>query len=496
MASLGLTDSSPPPAIPHDSSANLDLYSKPIPKLLPETHPTAPPTSSLGIPLARHRSRSPDTLSLISHNDFVELQRSLSSSSDDEQTHNNGDLTPDRADNRRSKITRWASAFWIRNKGIFLVLFAQIFGCLMNVTTRLLENPTPNPASPTPEPGMHPFQILFARMSITTICATSYMWYTRTPDFPFGPKEVRWLLVARGIGGFWGVFGMYWSLQYLPLSDATILTFLGPVIACWACSKLINEPFTRIEQIGAFISLLGVVFIARPASIFSSAGGDDDRDSTPAAPPYRHLFVVRAAGSSPSIPEATPTQRLAAVGMAMVGVMGAAVAITTIRWIGRRAHPLILVNYFATWCTLVSTFFLVVVPSIPFVLPHTARQWMLLFFIGVSGFCTQYLLTAGLRYEKSSRSTNMVYTQMLFALLFDRLVWGIVPDATSLAGSGLILGCAIVVAVQKETAKKKDDGRGVPRDEEVALVDDQEDRRHDTVPMADLEPVAHEPTRE
>lgn len=62
----------------------------------------------------------------------------------------------------------------------------------------------------------------------------------------------------------------------------------------------------------------------------------------------------------------------------------------------------------------------------------------------------QFLLAAGLQYEKSSRATNMVYVQMLFALSFDKLIWGTTPGALSIIGSSLILGSAIYVAMNKE----------------------------------------------
>lgn len=43
----------------------------------------------------------------------------------------------------------------------------------------------------------------------------------------------------------------------------------------------------------------------------------------------------------------------------------------------------------------------------------------------------------------------MIYTNMLFALGLDKLVFGQSPGWWSLAGSGLILGSAVWVAVQK-----------------------------------------------
>ena len=83
----------------------------------------------------------------------------------------------------------------------------------------------------------------------------------------------------------------------------------------------------------------------------------------------------------------------------------------------------------------------------------------------------QLLLTAGLQHEKSSRATNMVYTQMLFALFFDKIVWDSTPGWWAVLGSGMILGSALFVAVRNE-------GKGMGRvrerdgsDEEVALME-------------------------
>ena len=44
----------------------------------------------------------------------------------------------------------------------------------------------------------------------------------------------------------------------------------------------------------------------------------------------------------------------------------------------------------------------------------------------------------------------MVYTQMLFALFYDKVVWGTTLDGVAWIGSGLILGCAVYVAVMQE----------------------------------------------
>ncbi|KAF9693628.1 hypothetical protein EKO04_008495 [Ascochyta lentis] len=362
---------------------------------------------------------------------------------------------------------RRVQAIWTKNKGLFLVLISQFFGALMNVTTRLLE------MEGNDGKGYHPFHILFARMGITVVCASLYMWYKKTEHFPFGMKEVRPLLVARGLFGFFGVFGMYYSLLYLPLADATVITFLAPSLACWACSYLINETFTRMEQIAAYVSLFGVVLIARPITFFaflshsSEAVPPASGDSDIAIPINATADAYRLAAEIDTV---TPAQRASAVGVALLGVLGAAGAYTTIRWIGKRAHPLISVNYFASWCTMVSIVMMLVLPGVGFLLPRSLRDWCYLIFLGICGFVMQFLLAAGLQYEKSSRATNMVYMQMLFALSFDKLIWGTTPGALSIIGSSLILGSAIYVAMHKEGPRKvegvgergdQEEGRGL-----------------------------------
>jgi hypothetical protein len=243
-------------------------------------------------------------------------------------------------------------------------------------------------------------------MGITVLCSSLYMWLAKTEHFPLGMKEVRSLLVARGLFGFFGVFGMYCeylmmtgllphphalpdSLLYLPLADATVITFLAPSLACWACSYLINEPFTRLEQIAAYVSLLGVVLIARPVSLFSAmSSAHSDTPFPPASGDADIAFPqnTTAMSSHHGVDDVTPAQRAAAVGVAMVGVVGAAGAYTTIRWIGKRAHPLISVNYFATWCTFVSIVMMFALPGVGFLLPTNFKEWCMLLFLGICGF--------------------------------------------------------------------------------------------------------------
>lgn len=224
-------------------------------------------------------------------------------------------------------------------------------------------------------------------------------------------------------------------------------------MAAYACYLFLREPFPRSAQYASLFSLLGVVLIARPTSFFYS---DGDAASIPPSPNN----ATASMGYGSDFPTPTSGQRLSAVAVAMIGVVAGAGAITTIRWIGHRAHPLISINYFAVCCIIISTIGLVTpIPGTPsFQLPASIRQWYLLVFIGFCGFVMQFLLTKGLATGgrgEGGRATNMMYTNMLFALALDRLVFGLTPGWWSLGGSGLILGSAIFIAMQKPEETKE-----------------------------------------
>jgi len=96
------------------------------------------------------------------------------------------------------------------------------------------------------------------------------------------------------------------------------------------------------------------------------------------------------------------------------------------------------------------------------------------------------LLAAGLAAEKSSRATNMVYSQMLFALIFDKIVFGITPTMLSILGSSLILGSTIYVAMLKESRKNVEQTRDmemadVLSDEEIGLIDNESESEPDYI---------------
>ncbi|KAK7549307.1 hypothetical protein IWX46DRAFT_595639 [Phyllosticta citricarpa] len=315
---------------------------------------------------------------------------------------------------------RW----WIRNRGWVLVLLSESFGACMAAMARLLENEEDESRR------MHPMQIIFVRMGLTAVFSMTYMWATKVPHFPWGEKGLRLLLTLRGFTGFFGLSVFYWGLQYLPLAETTVITFLTPMLVPWACALFFGQPLSKKVIFAGVFSFAGVIIIAQPPWLF---------------PNHRE-----------EVPNASAAMRTIAVTGLLIGAVTATASYTIIRGIGYRAHALISVNYYSLTSTLGSGLFLLFAPGVGFQLPADGRQWAFLSVLGLSGFLLQFLLSAGLQHDKSAVATSMMYSQVLFALVLDKTIWGNVPGTASLCGGALVLASTIYVAFQgsSETQSK------------------------------------------
>jgi drug/metabolite transporter (DMT)-like permease len=229
---------------------------------------------------------------------------------------------------------------------------------------------------------------------------------------------------------------------------------LTPIVTAWACSVFLGQVFTKKELAAGLVALVGVVFIAHPKSIFG-AGKD--------------LASINEAGP---VDKVSSAQRIVAVAVALIGVVGQSGAYTMIRVIGNQAHALISVNYFAVMATVGSALALLVIPGIGFTMPYGAREWILLSILGALGFILQFLLTAGLQLDRSSKATSMLYTGIIFALSFDWAIWGVLPGIWSMVGGIIIIASTLWSALQKSQAPPPKISKTVA-DEERALLEAQ-----------------------
>ncbi|KAI1434974.1 hypothetical protein GGR50DRAFT_358140 [Xylaria sp. CBS 124048] len=394
----------------------------------------------------------------------------------------------------RIAFRRFCSTQWRKHKALVLVFAAQLFAALMNLSARLLE-------LGEVDSKLHPMQLLFFRMLVTTIGSSIYIISRSIPYGLLGPPKVRWLLVTRGLSGFLGIYGMWYSIEYMPLAEATVITFLAPILTGYWCHLFLKEPYTRTELLASMLALAGVVLIMKPASLISASSPEGGADtSIPAIIANATIAVTQGLATTAATdnPAITTSERLGAVLVALLGVLGGSVAFTTLRAIGQKAHALVSVNYFGVACLTVTLsvltlapYFDIGQPELRLVYPSSPRQLGLVAFIAVCGLVTQILTTKGLAAERSNRATVMVYTNMVFATGFDRFVWGTTMSWLSATGCAMIIMGAIWVALGKTEATKGmgngDEERGAAvgaQGEEDGLLDREfEDRDEEDLVM-------------
>ncbi|KAI0247428.1 hypothetical protein BJV78DRAFT_1285545 [Lactifluus subvellereus] len=217
---------------------------------------------------------------------------------------------------------------------------------------------------------------------------------------------------------------MYFSLQYLSLSDATSLTFISPILTGFSGAVFLKETLSLKETFAGLCNFFGVILIARPPFLFGNPKGNQSE-------------VV------------TPGQRMLSVSAALIGVLEATSTYTLLRAIGKRTHTLHSLSFFSSQCVLVSTICMIIF-KIPPVIPTRILWLVMLLLICIFGLIAQTLLTMGLQRETASRGTLAIYTSVVFAVVFELIFFHTIPSALSIAGTVIIMSSAIYTSLTKK----------------------------------------------
>ena len=106
--------------------------------------------------------------------------------------------------------------------------------------------------------------IVWARYAGQMIVVTPFAWQrtggrfwrTRKP----GLQLLRSLFLVLATLGFWG------GLRYLPLAEASAITFLAPIFVVLLSWPLLRERATRARQIASAVGFVGILVLLRPGS--------------------------------------------------------------------------------------------------------------------------------------------------------------------------------------------------------------------------------------
>lgn len=246
-------------------------------------------------------------------------------------------------------------------------------------------------------PPLHPLQIshgrfVFAFALFVTVASVMRPRIQR-PDLR--------LHLGRTLCGWGGVTLMFAAVAFIPMGDATAISFLNPVFAMLLAIPLLGEKVGRIRWGAATIALIGALILLRP---------------TPAS-----------------------FQPAALLALAAAVVMGLEVIFIK-KLAGREAPFQILLVNNAIGVGIAS------LAVIPVWEPPTPAQWAALAGIGALMATAQVFFINAMARADASFVAPFSYATLIFAALYDAMVFGTRPDAVSWLGALVILSGAGLLA--------------------------------------------------
>jgi drug/metabolite transporter (DMT)-like permease len=99
--------------------------------------------------------------------------------------------------------------------------------------------------------------------------------------------------------------------------------------------------------------------------------------------------------------------------------------------------------------------FLIAATAASFVwLPPTPAQWGMLAMVGLIMVSAQALYIQSMRSADASFAVPFSYAVLVFATVYDSLLFGTLPDAVSLIGAAIILSGAFLLALREGRARR------------------------------------------
>ncbi|GAB5378475.1 MAG: DMT family transporter [Acuticoccus sp.] len=246
---------------------------------------------------------------------------------------------------------------------------------------------------------VHPLQVaqgrfIFALLTLCVILPFVRPQLTR-PNLP--------LHCVRVTCGFTTVVLLFAAATMIPLSDATAISFLSPIVTMVLAAPFLGERVGVYRWVAAGIAMTGAVVLFRPGADAVAFG------------------AVLALGSA----------------------LAMGLELTLIKRLTRREGPwqiLIMSNLLGT---IISTVAVLAVWQMP-----TGAQWKAMMALGSLMLLAQFCYVQAMRLADASFVAPVAYTTLVFAALYDIIIFAEWPDTASVIGASLILVGALVLTTR------------------------------------------------
>ncbi len=273
----------------------------------------------------------------------------------------------------------------VQRRGMLLMLASVALFSLMDAGLKLLSAHYP------------PFQVAALRgLSSLPLVLAWALWTV-------GPRallRVRWSLhLLRGVLGIAMMASFVYALKRLPLSTAYSIFFVAPLLITALSVPILGEKVGPRRWSAIAVGLVGVLVVLRPTGegMLTWAG---------------LAVLVAAFGYAVSaitvrvLARTDPSQAITFWLLALMALGAGALALPG--WVTLRAQDLWIVGG-----------------------------------IGVAGAIGQYAITEAFRLAEASRVAPLEYSALVWGLLLDLTLWGVLPDAVTWIGAAIIIASGL-----------------------------------------------------
>jgi drug/metabolite transporter (DMT)-like permease len=251
----------------------------------------------------------------------------------------------------------------------------------------------------------HPTQITFARGLVVLIFLAPLIYRLGGLNFLKTKKPV--LHFFRSIAGLVGNLMFFFAFQRLPVADVTVISQAVPIFSCILAIIFLNEIIRWRRWTAILIGFLGVIIAINPSGEIALAS----------------IY-------------------------ALVATLMWSITIVFLRLLGTTEHPVKTVFYFMLISVIITSFFQ------PFLWKQPSFNVILLFFgLGTTAFVTQILMTYALQKAPASIVSPFNYTGIIWAIVFDYIIWNTTPVMTTIIGGSIITITGIYI-FRREATKK------------------------------------------
>lgn len=248
-------------------------------------------------------------------------------------------------------------------------------------------------------------QITFARAIVVLILLMPFIY--KLGGLNFLKTKKPFLHFFRGLAGLIGNVMFFLAFQRLPVADVTVISQAVPIFSCILAIIFLGETIGWRRWTAITIGFLGVIIAINPSVNIAVAS-------------------IYALG----------------------GTLMWSTTIIFLRLLGSTEHPVKTVFYFMLVSVLITSIFQ------PFLWKEPSFEVILLIIgIGIAAFLTQLLMTYALQKAPASIVSPFNYTGIVWAIIFDYIIWNAHPMFATIFG-GIIITISGIYIFKREAKIK------------------------------------------